>query len=86
MTLTRGMLTFQTYNLRFNDQVNQPNLVPGSCVSYVKGDLMIHQSVEIMFINVAIGTVCHPFSKGEGGGIGYGLGPGCFLTFLRCLL
>ena len=29
-------------------------------------DLLAHYSVELLFINVAIGPFCHPFSLGEG--------------------
>ena len=31
---------------------------------------MTHYSVELLFINVAIGAFCHPFSVGEGWGSG----------------
>ena len=32
----------------------------------VHGDLLTHYSVELLFINVAIGAFGHPFSEGEG--------------------
>ena len=33
---------------------------------FIHGDLLTHYSVELLFINVDIGAVRHPFSKGEG--------------------
>ena len=58
------MLTFLVCSCYHNNQRKQPN----SLISKYEYDY--DYSLELLFINVAIGTICCPFSKGEGGGTG----------------
>ena len=57
----------------------QSNLSAVQQVLFVHGDFLSHYSVELLFINVAIGAFCTPSPWGRGGGVGYGLGPGWVL-------